>query len=143
MGTSFMFFVEMVVAEPAKADLRVFPYPVMTTSLITCSSACRVIFISPEAMGSLSLLNPIQLIVRCLAASGSFSVKRPLTSVRVPVVGNSTQDTLAAMTGSLSADEMMTPVTVIVFFCDQPTPAKRKRARRKKSALLMRIVVLV
>jgi hypothetical protein len=34
-------------------------------------------------------------------------------------------------------------VTVIVFFCDQPTPAKRKRARRKKSALLMRIVVLV
>ena len=56
VGTSFMFFVEMVVADPAKADLRVFPYPVMTTSLITCSSACRVIFISPEAMGSLSLL---------------------------------------------------------------------------------------
>ena len=66
-----------------------------------------------------------------------------MTSVRVPVVGNSTQDTLAAMTGSLSADEMMIPVTVIVFFYDQPTPAKRKRARRTKSALLMRIVVLV
>ena len=78
----------------------------------------------------------------CFAASGSLRVKCPLTSVNVPEVGNSTQDTLAAMTGSLSAEEMTMPETVIVFFCDHPTPTKRKRERRKKRVLLIRIVVL-
>ena len=84
----------------------------------------------------------MQLMTSCFAALGSLRVKCPLTSVSVPVVGNSTQATLAAMTGSLSEEEMTIPETVIVFFCDHPTPTKRKRERRKNSVLRMRIVVL-
>ena len=64
-------------------------------------------------MGICSLLYPIQLMVSCFAVLGSLSVKCPLTSVNVPEVGNSTQDTLAAMTGSLSAEEITIPETVI------------------------------
>ena len=54
--------------------------------------------------------------LRVLASAGRRSVNFPLTSVKTPWEGNSTQVTDAATTGSLSSAAMTTPVTVTCFF---------------------------
>ena len=75
------------------------------------------------------------------ASSGTLKEKFPLTSVRTPMEGKSVHTTLAAMTGSLSADEITVPEMVICFFCAHVTPIVRKRRSRASVLYLMRVVV--
>ena len=67
-------------------------------------------------MAMVCVMKPMLEILSVLAPSGTLKLKRPLGSVKAPTLGNSTQETEAATTGSLSSEAMTTPVTVVCFF---------------------------